>query len=153
MAVWIFHRWMKTEKVVYLVHLISPSLFSIWFQSKALAMKMGVFQVVQKSFESMGISPCRNPINNKTLTIMFISFSGISLLGLYVSLIANSAQEYVKCIYILTATVGTFLSAVTTLLTKSKLFSFIGRIDNVFNERKLTASISRASLPGGLHIY
>lgn len=98
---------------------------------------MKVLRVVQKSFDSIGISSKRESFNQITLAIIFMSVSGISSLFTYFFRKANTAQEYMEFIYFATATTGTLLSGASTVfLTKKKLFSFIDSVDELFNESK-----------------
>lgn len=77
---------------------------------------MRVLQVVQNGFESIGIGPGRKAFNHTTLSILFICVFGFISLGIFIVQTADSAQEYMECLYIFTASIGTFLSGVSITL-------------------------------------
>lgn len=98
---------------------------------------MKILRVVQRNFDFIGISPNREFLNQKVLTIIFVSVSGMSSLFIFFFHEANTAQEYMEFIYIVTAAIGTSLSAANTVFfVKKKLFSFIDSVDGHFNESK-----------------
>lgn len=92
----------------FLLNSVTCSLFFKFFNLKFFYFKivtvatMGVLQVVQTSFDSMGISPKRKPINHKTLPIIFISASVIHLwtrTGVFKSYLISWNHRIVQDIY------------------------------------------------------
>lgn len=101
---------------------------------------MQTLQAVQKSFDSLGFSPKLKQFNYKISGISVISFLGIILLWIYLLHEADSSQEYMESIYIVTACSGIFLSFASTVFFKEELFSFINSFNELTNESKCRIS-------------
>lgn len=99
-------------------------------------MKKRTLWEVQKNFDSLGLSRNQAPLNYRVLSIAATTFSGIILLWIFVIYEADSAQKYMKSIYVATAATGTFLSFVSTIFITQKLFSSIEGVEEFLNESK-----------------
>lgn len=97
---------------------------------------MQTLQVVQRNFNSFGLSPNREPINRTILIVLILGFLGISMQWIFFFHGANSPQELMETIYVVTACTGIFLSFTSTIFTTTGLFSFINSFDELTNERK-----------------
>lgn len=76
---------------------------------------MQVLQEVQKSFNWMGFNPKLEPFNRRILRILTIVFPAVVLQWMFLMLEANSAQEYLESIYMITACTCTFASFLSTI--------------------------------------
>lgn len=97
---------------------------------------MQTLREVQKSFNSLGFSRDQGPLNYRNLSILVSTFLGIVLLWMFIIYEADSAQKYMKSIYVATAATGTFLSFASTIFVTKKLFSLINSIDEFSTEGK-----------------
>lgn len=91
---------------------------------------------VQKAFKSMGLRRNQEPFNQRVLSILVIVFPGLISMWIYLICEADSDNEYMESVYIVTLASGVFLSFATTILITKKLFSFIKSSDEFSNERK-----------------
>lgn len=97
---------------------------------------MPIFQTVQKTFDSVGLNPKLDPLNRKLLSILITNFMAIILQLIYLLHVADSSQQYLECIYVVTVGSGILLSIASTILIRDKLFLYIDTLDEVFNESK-----------------
>lgn len=97
---------------------------------------MRALVVVQKCFDLMGISSKREQLNHITLSVLIIGGLAISLEWMYLILEADSSQEYMESIYVVTASTGIFFSFASTIFIEKKIFSFIDGIDDILIESK-----------------
>lgn len=97
---------------------------------------MRVLQVVQKSFDRMGFSPKRERFNQRALDILVMDITGTSLQWIFLFRVADSSQEYMESVYVVTATTCITLSFAHTIFITKKFFSIIGTLDELVNERK-----------------
>lgn len=93
-------------------------------------------QEVQKAFITIGFDPKLKPMNHRVLGVLAIVFPGLTSIWIYLIFEANGAEEYMESIFMVTVCTGIFISFASTILNKTSLFSFIGRVDKVLNESK-----------------
>lgn len=98
---------------------------------------MQFLQVVQNSFDSLGLSPKRERFNRLTVGLLIWGFVGVCWEFIFIFYEANSSQERMESIYIQTGCAGTLLSYATTIIMKTELFVFINNFDELTNESKL----------------
>lgn len=97
---------------------------------------MQTLQVVQKSFNSMGFDPKREPFNYITVGILVLGFSGVSIQWIFLLHVADSPQERMESMYVVAGCTGVFLSYTTTIFITKELFSFINAFDELTNKSK-----------------
>lgn len=98
---------------------------------------MKILQEVQNNLISMGMNPELERFNRRILNILAINFPGVVSLWIFLFHEANSAEEYLESIYIVTASSGIFLSFASTIFVMEELFSFIKNVDDAVNESKI----------------
>lgn len=97
---------------------------------------MKILQGVQKSFKSLGLSPKPDRFNRKIFIFSIIYFPVVVSLWIFLVHEANSAEEYLESIYVVTTCSGILISFASTILAKMRLFSFIKKADVNVNESK-----------------
>lgn len=97
---------------------------------------MQTLQVVQKSFNSMGFDPKREPFNHITVGILVLGFSGVSIQWIFFLDGADSSQERMESMYVVAGCTGIFLSYTTTIFITNELFSFIDAFNELTNKSK-----------------
>lgn len=106
------------------------------FQLFLNSIAMRSVQEVQKAFKTIGFDPKLKPMNHRVLGVLAIVFPGLTSIWIYLIFEANGAEEYMESIFMVTVCTGIFISFASTILNKTSLFSFIGRVDKVLNESK-----------------
>lgn len=66
-----------------------------------------------------------------------MSLLGVISICIFLIHEADSPQEYMKSIYMITAAIGLLLSFASTVLIKQKLFLFINRLDAIIDASEL----------------
>lgn len=97
---------------------------------------MKIFQVVQKNFDLVGINSERKPFNRITSNTLVIVLLGVSSQWIFLFCEANSSQELMESIYVVTATTGILVSLTSAILNTKKMFSLINSVDELFIESK-----------------
>lgn len=97
---------------------------------------MKTLQEIRKSFCSLGFSPELHPFNHMVLRFLCMAFLTGLLLWIFFIHVADSAQEYLETIYLITAYNGIFLSFASTIFIAEKLFIFFNNVDKISNESK-----------------
>lgn len=69
--------------------------------------------------------------------ILAVSLLGVISICIFLIHKADSPQEYMKSIYMITAAIGILLSFASTVLIKQKLFLFINRLDAIIDASEL----------------
>lgn len=96
---------------------------------------MQIFQAVQIFFDSIGFSR-KELFNRKTIINFAIWFpANISLL-VFIFHEANNTLDYMESIYFGCASIGITISAIHTIFTRKKLFSFFDKSNEFINESK-----------------
>lgn len=102
---------------------------------------MKIFKSVRRDLAFFGIisSPTwmqTNPFNKKNQIAMTIFCSFLFSNCVYIEH-AKSFEEYINCIYIVTALSGTVLCFATLMSQAAKWFEFIENVESIFNRSKL----------------
>lgn len=92
---------------------------------------MQMYQAVQKSFHSIGLSPKLEAFNHVAITFLIIISEWIFLVYE-----ADSAEEYMASIYAINTCAGVLLSFTSTIFTKRRLFSFMTMHNAYFDTSK-----------------
>lgn len=95
-----------------------------------------MYEEVRKSLHSIGVSPKLEPFNRRILSILASTSLGVISLWIFLFHGADSAEEYMKSVCLITICTGTLLSFASTILIKKELFAFIKSHDECFDERK-----------------
>lgn len=99
------------------------------------------FQTIRRSLPMMGIEPNRNQnhrfsFNKRNSFIIFLYFISAVLVWLFIFHVANSTKEYMDSFYISIAIHFVFVSYVTTICNKTKLFHFLDSCEKFQDDRK-----------------
>lgn len=97
---------------------------------------MQLYQAVQQSIDSIGISPKLKAFNQRALLILVMTTWCVILEWIFLNYEADSAEEYMKSIYTITAGIGAILCFTSTILIRQRLFSLITMHNASFNESK-----------------
>lgn len=96
-----------------------------------------MYNEVQKGFRSIGFGPNLEPFNPRVLSILTTTFLGVVSLWMFLFYEADSAEQYMESVCVITVCTGTLLSFASTVQDSEKLFSFIKADDEYLNESKL----------------
>lgn len=99
---------------------------------------MKIFQSVRRDLAFFGINANqswmhKSPFNTKNQIAMSIFCLFLFLNGVNFTY-ANSFEEYINCIYIVTALAGTVLCFATLMWESAKWFEFMESVENIFNK-------------------
>lgn len=97
---------------------------------------MQMYQAVQKSFHSIGLSPKLEAFNQRALCFVAITFLIIISEWIFLVYEADSAEEYMASIYAINTCAGVLLSFTSTIFTKKRLFSFMTMHNAYFDTSK-----------------
>lgn len=95
-----------------------------------------MYNEVQKSFHSIGFGPNLKPFNHQILSIIAVLFLADMSLCMFLFYEADSAEQYLESVCVITTCTGVVLSIASTILISKELFSFIKTHDEYLNERK-----------------
>lgn len=95
---------------------------------------METLHEVRKNFESMGLSPKLQPFNRGVLRIFILCFLPNILEWIFLTHVADSSEEYMESMYVVTVTNGIVFSFTNTILTTEKIFPFLENIDEFVNK-------------------
>lgn len=95
---------------------------------------MKIFQEVQKSFNWMGFNPKLAPFNPRILSNFVMRFTSLIFLWIFLIYEAETAQEYMESMYVISTGSGIFLSFLSQIFITKRLFSFIKRVNEAVNE-------------------
>lgn len=102
---------------------------------------MKTVQEVQKNLSLIGLGPNQKSFNLVISRILVLSLLGVISLYMFLFLEADSAQDYMKSVFITTTSVGILLSIASTVFTKQKIFSFMEGSDEIVNGCKLNFNL------------
>lgn len=99
---------------------------------------MKIFQSVRRDLAFFGINPNQSwmhssPFNRKNQTAMLIFCLFLFSNCIYFTH-AKTFEEYINCIYIVTALSGTVICFATLMWQASKWFEFIDNVENIINK-------------------
>lgn len=99
---------------------------------------MKIFQSVRRDLAFFGITADQSwlhktPFNTKNRIAMSI-FCLFLFSNCIYSTHAKSFEEYINCIYIVTALAGTVICFATLIWQAAKWFEFIESVENIFNK-------------------
>lgn len=99
---------------------------------------MKIFTSVRKDLAFFGINanqsrPHKSPFNTKNQIAMSIFCLFLFSNCVHITY-ANSFEEYINCIYIVTALAGTVLCFATLMWESAKWFAFIESVENIINK-------------------
>lgn len=102
---------------------------------------MKLFQLAQRSFAVLGVSPIQsfqtNTFNEIILKIYFIYLSSCVFFFVYFFHVAKSFSEYVISIYMTSATVVVLINYTTLVCQSQYVFKFIKNIEKLVEKSKL----------------
>lgn len=97
---------------------------------------MKIYQEVQKSFVWIGFDQKLEPFNRKISSILAITFTAVLLQWIFLIHVAETAQQYMESMYIVSTCSGIFLAFASSTFTTKRLFSFIKRVNESVDESK-----------------
>ena len=95
---------------------------------------MKLYQIVQKNFALLGISPNQSRCNQKSVFIFFILSLAITLGAVFIFFKANTFLEYTQNIYITITFFGMYISFLAILFQKGELFELIDYMEKNADE-------------------
>lgn len=96
---------------------------------------MKVLQEVQKSFESLGLSPKSQRFNYKMLRTFVVALAGTISQWMFFFFEVDSSQEYLESVYIMICCGVAIISYTNIVFIKDELFALLDKIDQIINER------------------
>lgn len=104
--------------------------------------KMKIFQIVQNDLASIGYRANESPLNNDILSYGFKNIS-FTICGLvYLCRIAETPEEFMDSIFVITVGILVFISFVSTVQKMATIFIFIDETEKFINGSEFDAHLT-----------